>query len=638
MIMAKKRSKNKQPAGIRKPLNLYIFIGLMIILLPVLFSRKTIEPVLGIRMLAWNIFMLFMLVPLIFGYFEKKLDFGFLKQHIFKAFLLYFVIVIVSMIWAVNPAESNFDISKTLLSLVTLIVAATLFVKYGEFKDWITKAFVVSTLIAGLNGIFQYLQISPVQTETEMFATLYEIGGIMGHKNQFAISLFLLLPFAVFGIFVFRKAWFYLSILALLIIMVNIVLLQTRSVWVATIIFIFSSAVLMLFRNRRNSERAKSGILQNPFIIGFASFVLIAVVVYFLQSEETRGVFQYKISSLLRVDSHDNQGRLEIWGSTYDMVTQQPLTGVGAGNWKIEIPPYIAETHGVGFKNWNQPHNDFLSILSEKGIFGLLAYLSIFMLIFYYGFKLLRSAGSNHDGLFYLLMLSVLFGYFALAFVSFPYDRVNHQVVLMIIFAAIVADYYNSGEKPDKVPGKFFLPGAGVVAMLLIISLVYNISAWNTRKNIRMVYAAIDQNNPNAVVKYATDALNPWLTLDEQTTPIYKHRGTAMSMLGRQSDALQDLHKALEAHPNHVNTLVNIATIYAREKQYKQALTYFEQAMQLFPKNQPTIKSMARVYYDMGEFEKAYATILKYDNNKPDAQIENFRNELEAKLNAGGRK
>ena len=634
--MAKNRSKNKQPVKSKWPVSLYIFIGLMIVLLPVLFSQKTIEPVLGIRMLAWNIFMLAMFVFLAYGYLVKKLDFGFLRQHLFKAFTLYFVIVVFSLFWAVNPAESNFDISKTLLSLVTLFVATALFVKHENFRELITKGFVVSTLIAGVNGLFQYLQISPVQSDTEMFSTLYEIGGIMGHKNQFAISLFLLLPFGIYGVYSFRRVWFFLSIAAVLFIMMNIVLLQTRSVWVSTVIFIFTSAVLMLFTKHHNGVALKPAWYKNPFVVAFSSFVLIGVIIFVLQTQETRGVFSYKISSLLNVDSHDNQGRLGVWNATLDMIREQPVTGVGAGNWKINIPVFISETHGTGFKNWKQPHNDFLCVLSEKGLPGLLIYLAIFALVFYYGFKLLRMSKSKQQFIFYMLLLSTLTGYFALAMVSFPYDRVNHQVVLMIMFAAVSAGFYQLDERAAVPSKKIMFPVFGVFAVLLVVSMVYNVNGWNTRKNIRLIYAAIDKDNPTAVMKYATDAISPWLTLDEQTTPIYKHRGTALSMLNRQTDARNDLQKALIYHPNHVSTLVNIGTIYAREKQYAKAKKYFEQAMALFPKNQPAIKSLARVYYDTGDLEMAYATILKYDNNKPNPQIEQFRKMLREELNVSG--
>ena len=631
--MAKKRSKNKQPVKNRKPVNLYLFIALLIILLPILFSRQTVEPVLGIRMLAWSIFLIVLTIPMVFGFLEKKLDYSFLRLHLFRAFAVYFLIVVVSAFWAINPAESYFDISKTFLSIVTLIFATALFFKYDHFRGLISKGFIISTMIAGINGLFQYLQISPVQTAGEMFSSLYEIGGIMGHKNQFAISLFLLMPFSIFGIYTFRKTWLALSIFSLVIIMVNIVLLQTRSVWVATIIFILSAAVLVFFTRRNDSESKMTLWYRHPIVVAAASFVVIAVLVFFLQSKETRNVFGYKISSLLNLESHDNRGRLNVWEATFDMISEDPAGGVGAGNWKVRIPVYIANTHGQSYKNWNQPHNDFLWVLSEKGIPGLLAYLVIFGFVFYYGLRVYLKNRGKPEGIFYMLLLSALVGYLALAMVSFPYERVNHQVVLMIMFAAICAGYMATGEKSGQMPRRATIIVFVLIAMLLPLSLFYNTKAWNSKKNIRLVYAAIEQNNPNAVIKYSNDALNPYTSIDEQTTPVYKHRGTAYSMLGRQREALADLEKARKAHPYHVNTLVNLATIYAKNKQFPKAIEYYEAAMRLFPKNQQTIKSLSRAYFDNGQFEKAYSTILKYNNKNPDPQVEGFRKRLESELN-----
>ena len=631
--MAKKRSKNKHPVQIRKPVNLYLFIALLIILLPILFSRQTVEPVLGIRMLAWSIFLIVLTIPMVFGFLEKKLDYSFLRLHLFKAFAIYFLIVIVSAFWAINPVESYFDISKTFLSIVTLIFATALFVRYENFRMLISKGFIISTIIAGVNGLFQYLQISPVQTAGEMFSSLYEIGGIMGHKNQFAISLFLLMPFSIFGVYTFRKIWLLMSIFSMVIIMVNIVLLQTRSVWVATMIFILAAALLAFFTSRKDSETKKTIWYRHPIVVAGASFLVIAVMVFFLQSKETRNVFGYKISSLLNVESHDNQGRLNVWEATFDMIGEEPVVGVGAGNWKVRIPVYIANTHGQSYKNWNQPHNDFLWVLSEKGIPGLLAYLAIFGFVFYYGFRVYLKNRSKPEGIFYMLILSTLVGYFALAMVSFPYQRVNHQVVLMIMLAAICAGYTPTGENSGQMPRKATTIIFVLIAVLLSFSLFYTTKVWNSKKNIRLVYAAIEQNNPNAVIKYATDAISPYVTIDEQTTPVYKHRGTAYSMLGRQREALADLERAREAHPYHVNTLVNLATIYAKNKEFSRAIEHYKAAMRLFPKNQQTIKSLSRAYFDNGQPAKAYATILKYNNNKPDPQVEGFRKRLESELN-----
>ncbi|MCF8365875.1 MAG: hypothetical protein K9H16_08840, partial [Bacteroidales bacterium] len=193
--MSKRKAKNKHTAGLTKPIALFLFIGLIIILLPVLFSKQTIDPVISIRMLALNIFLLILIVPLVYQFVHRNLDFKFLHLAIFPLFLAYFGLTLLSSFFAINPVEGYFDISKTLLSFVLLIIATGIFTRVRNYHLLITKGFVISTLIAGINGISQYFNISPVETDTELFSTLYQIGGVMGHKNQFALSLFLLLPF-----------------------------------------------------------------------------------------------------------------------------------------------------------------------------------------------------------------------------------------------------------------------------------------------------------------------------------------------------------------------------------------------------------------------------------------------------------
>lgn len=632
--MAKKRSKNTQTEREHKPVNLYLFIGLMIILLPLLFSQKTIDPVLGIRMLAWNIFMIVMLIPVIFGLFEKKMDFRYLRLNLFKIFTTYLIITVFSALFAVNAVESFFDISKTLLSLELLVIATALFVKYQNFRTLITRGFIISILIAGLNGLFQYFNVSPVNTDTEMFSKLYEIGGIMGHKNHFAISLFLLLPFSLFGITAFRRTWLVLSVIALVIIFVNIVLLQTRSVWLATIVFLVVNGLLMITLKGKDEDSRNPSRLKKPLLIAMASFVMIALVLFIVQPKETKGVFGYKIKSLMSLESHDNKGRANVWEATAEMISEKPLTGVGAGNWKIQIPVYIADVHGQSYQNWNQPHNDFLWILSEKGIFGLLAYLGIFAIVFYYALRIIRKTSDQSSIVFYSLLLSAIVGYLVLALVSFPYERVNHQVVLMIMFAAIMAGYIQTKKNISSIRKNLPVSIFGLSFVLLVLSLVYTVNAWNSKKDIKLMYAAIEKDNPRAVAKYATDALNHWVSLDVQTTPIYKHRGTAYYMLGREKEAISDLKMALKAHPNHISTLVNLASIYGKKKQLDPAIKYLEEAMKLFPKNQPTIKNLARAYFESGQIEKAYATILKYDNNISNPQIGGFIARLEKQINS----
>jgi hypothetical protein len=71
-------------------------------------------------------------------------------------------------------------------------------------------AVIISSLIATFTGLSQYLKEIPGTSGSELFRALYEVNGNMGHKNQYAISLFLMLPFVLYGIYKLKKIWRYL--------------------------------------------------------------------------------------------------------------------------------------------------------------------------------------------------------------------------------------------------------------------------------------------------------------------------------------------------------------------------------------------------------------------------------------------
>jgi len=135
------------------------------------------------------------------------------------------------------------------------------------------------------------------------------------------------------------------------------------------------------------------------------------------------------------------------------------------------------------------------------------------------------------------------------------------------------------------------------------------------------------------VLNYAKLAMNPYVSIDEQQTPLIKHRGTAYAMLGREKEAISDLLLALKENPNHISTLNNLANLYAKSGQFEPAIKYFKKALDIFPKDQQSIKGLSRAYFDAGQIEQSYLTILRYSTNKPDPQVEGFKEKLEGLLN-----
>lgn len=96
-----------------------------------------------------------------------------------------------------------------------------------------------------------------------------------------------------------------------------------------------------------------------------------------------------------------NQARLIIWTITGEIISEHPM-GVGLGNLEEEMQQKLANLNQQELmaKNYN-PHNQFLQITAEIGVFGLLLFASILWLTF-------RFAWKRKDNLLLFLVFSLV--------------------------------------------------------------------------------------------------------------------------------------------------------------------------------------------------------------------------------------
>ena len=77
-----------------------------------------------------------------------------------------------------------------------------------------------------------------------------------------------------------------------------------------------------------------------------------------------------------------SSSRIDYYKDALNSFKEKPLTGIGIGNWKLNsiekgkrhIEGYIVPYHS---------HNDFIQLLAETGILGLISYVMIFILSLY---------------------------------------------------------------------------------------------------------------------------------------------------------------------------------------------------------------------------------------------------------------
>ncbi len=101
------------------------------------------------------------------------------------------------------------------------------------------------------------------------------------------------------------------------------------------------------------------------------------------------------------------QGRAEIWTRAVYMIQDFPFTGVGLGLYGEAadlLYPFFGEEPG----RIPHAHNLFLQVAVDLGLPGLIAWLSVYLLVFAAGWRLYRTGGEENDALFAGLGAGVL--------------------------------------------------------------------------------------------------------------------------------------------------------------------------------------------------------------------------------------
>ncbi len=321
-------------------------------------------------------------------------------------------------------------------------------------------------------------------------------------------------------------------------------------------------------------------------------------------------------------------GRLNVWRNSLRMIYNNLLVGVGVGNWKIIIPSYgLGRTSGSTFDtvHFQRPHNDYIWVLSEIGLFGFISYLLIFATAFYYIFKIIIHSSDLKDKLFSVFLFYGIVSYMIISFFSFPKERIFPTVILMLMFAIATSIYHNS-SKPGKAVSQRFGFGVIAVSIVLLLFVIANgylrlTSEIHTKKALR----AREAQNWPVVIKEIDRAHTRFVTLDPTAAPLLWYRGEANYLSGNISQALEDYQKAYKAHPYHIYVLNNLATCYELGGEHNEAINYYKKALKIQPQFEDALINLSAIYYTLGKYEKAYETLMQCEPNTQNNRFKEYK-------------
>ncbi|MEI6835810.1 MAG: O-antigen ligase family protein [Candidatus Falkowbacteria bacterium] len=193
----------------------------------------------------------------------------------------------------------------------------------------------------------------------------WRLMGTFVHPNMLAFYLVLVICLSLFVSLNLKKGVIEKIPYALLAIFFVVALLftYTRAAWLALALILFGIGI---YRFRK---------------LLFISILAAAVLYLFAP------FFQDRVSTLMTLGASDSSTwRLDLWRDIWSFIKASPWFGYGPGTASIfiqnNIPRFLVET---------EPHNDYLRVWLESGIFALLAFVWIFMAYLknmWLGFKL----------------------------------------------------------------------------------------------------------------------------------------------------------------------------------------------------------------------------------------------------------
>jgi O-antigen ligase len=421
--------------------------------------------------------------------------------------------------------------------------------------------------------------------------------GTFAHKNIFAEVLLLTLPFSLYaGWGSERRRHLPKAISILTILMIG--LLLSRAVWIA----LGAATVLTLAIYLIASGR------WVPRLHHFASLLIVIGAGYiayrwFIKHTDAGDYLAYFYNRRDTV-----RERQHIWSATWQMIREHPITGSGTGSWKVLNMRYGI----VGLRDYRtffqQPHNDYLWVLSEQGIFAFLAVSAAWIWVAY---RLLRQVWARPDDAFLYVLLFALTGYAVYAGLAFPRERAEHMIILaFVVFFVLsesspLAPIAGSGEGHTEQPVVVPRYALYLLCMALAPGAWWSAERIACEIHLRAFFAARDIDDRAEEARQLRQIPHTYYTLDGTATPIEWYRGMLLFTQGRMDSAERHFAYAVGDNPYHAYSLSNVATCMTMRGDIKDATRYYGLALGYSPGFPDAALNLCAISYNAGSIDSA---------------------------------
>ncbi len=633
-----------------KAWTLYMPVIVFFLVLPFVWNTNLLDASLLSRQLFLSFFLVAMLATFVFMFFKGlRFRFGGKREKVVLCGLSLFMLmhVISSLFGVDNGYEALFRTVKEFGFCLFFFFIYQLLIYDCRGRElllklmlWVGAFFISLGIIQLLGADFSKYMAATKNRSYYLNLVMEQIYSTCSNKNLFSSLLFITLPISVYFVMVPNGKnkiatilWRIFAALVTVVDLAFILVLLTRTVWLAVFMSVAASYVLICVWKLHIVPRrlgVKAAIKAKLIYIGVPLLLVVSMAVVFVVSDTQieRTIVERVVITFnpekygYRDNEHGESSvamRKLIWEKSVEMIKDHPLLGAGPGQWQIEVPKYGVDEFDAklreGTLTFQRPHNDFLWFASEVGLLGLLGFVVSLIGIICAGLSNIRHSDDKKVVLFNILAVSALWGWIVISLLDYPHERIEHNVFFLTISAIMLADWQKhrvTDERSGNVMVTISMLAAG-----LVVSGLHLWQSWaffKGEKNARNVLAAYYDENWDAILVLTRNADKQMYTLDNFTVPTHYYKGVALSYKDNDEGAIREFNKAIENHPNHMLTYCAMGTSYMKLDKYDEAVKCFERVFEMSPRNNQALYDMAVIHYNKKQFKQALEYILKLPN------------------------
>ena len=369
----------------------------------------------------------------------------FLKSMVYQSVdFFYTPVMIPVLLLDIIACLSSFHAYNSYLSLQVLVKQIAyqmpffLFIYYAKDIKMRTMIIIVSAIavIVSIYGIAQFLHV--IAPPLDPWGRPNP-ASTMGLTNFTTDYLVMVIPFMLSAFFSEHGKGYvkYGAYAGIILSLAYILIGKNRAGWIAAVSSLLLYALaFVFFKIHKHVDGAAKRLLL------YTGIAAIIVMGFGLGFTKTGAVLVQRGESIFSKDYPSNAFRLLVWKSTFKGIKDNPVFGVGIGNYQINIPLYevgaLKTTDWKELRYLNDAHNEYIQILFELGIAGLLLFLWFLGERFVVGIRSLKDSRDDTDDMLWnTALLSGIVGALITAFFTFNLEN-PASAMLFWVFAGLI--------------------------------------------------------------------------------------------------------------------------------------------------------------------------------------------------------